>query len=221
MSIISYQSTLNSNNPDCVYEEFWLTFKNSIMNSSQNNTKSKELYGLIQENSVHLNTIQQEKKDGWVETIQNSISSYMLMYALICLNMDPDDGHAVYHHDILVTNIHRWQEINKERERRCNNEEMLMLLYEIMKCKSHVEPELRATFYQIFTENSHLGIIMGELVVCLLDYNQAARLNRLLHNDLFHDHVIDVLNEVCPFKVDRSTKESRKLIRRYKETKQI
>jgi hypothetical protein len=211
MSIQSYHASLNSDNPDIVYEDFWLTFKDSIFNSVANMPDCQDLCRQIEANSSQLNKVQEEKDDGWVKTIKESISDNMRVYAIICLGTVIE---TTYHYDILVSNLHRWIEINNKRER--SSDELLILLYETMKCKSYIVDELREELCRIFREHSHIGIVVGLLVETFIKYNQSARLNRLLQNDIVHDQVIDVFEEICPFHVDQNIKESRKLIARMK-----
>jgi hypothetical protein len=89
------------NNPDHNIEQYWLDFKQSMINFYNTHYMPPRPYTVW---STNLNKLQQESKYDIIET---SIRDYISLYAIDVLRFQSN-----YHMGILVTNIKRWNELS-------------------------------------------------------------------------------------------------------------
>ena len=86
--------------PDFYIEQFWLGFKQSILNYSKNYKDT------VKEWSDNLNKLQIEKK---YSEIEDNIRNYITYYASILIKTSL----GTYHEQLLLTNIKRWNRISE------------------------------------------------------------------------------------------------------------
>jgi hypothetical protein len=91
-----------SNKPDFLIEDFWLSFKKSMVNFYENKSYKRP----IQFWSSELNRLQNKQK---YELIENNIRNYISLYAIDLMKYN-----NTYNTDILITNVKRWNKISKK-----------------------------------------------------------------------------------------------------------
>ena len=102
---------LNPNDPDYQLEEFWLSFKLSIINFF---TIIKKDCSIVEKWSKYLNSLKEQKK--YLE-IEECICYYICEYAFYLIKFSDSD----YYDDILITNMHRWNNLSKKFNLDYNN----------------------------------------------------------------------------------------------------
>jgi hypothetical protein len=93
-------------NPDHHIEEFWLSFKTSMLNFYNQYTTTYNSRPIVFW-SENLNKLQKNKDYQYIET---NIRDYMSLYAIDLLRYN-----AHYHIGILISNIKRWNLISNRR----------------------------------------------------------------------------------------------------------
>ena len=89
------------NNPDHHIEQYWLDFKQSMINFYNAHNMPPRPYNIW---SANLNKLQQ---DTLYDIIETNIRDYISLYAIDVLRFQSN-----YHMGILVTNIKRWNELS-------------------------------------------------------------------------------------------------------------
>jgi hypothetical protein len=98
---------LNPSDPDFYIEEFWYSFKYSII--SFYNLIKKEQHDQIKLWSENLNKLKSEKN---YQQIENSIRNYMSEFANDLFKFSSPE--TLYYDQIFLTNINRWNKISKQ-----------------------------------------------------------------------------------------------------------
>ena len=100
--LLNTKLQLNPLDPDYHIEEFWYSFKNSIINFY---TSIKKSYIHVNNWSSLLNLLKKEKK--YLE-IEKNILEFMGIYALELMK----NKNTLYYDEILITNIKRWDRLS-------------------------------------------------------------------------------------------------------------
>lgn len=100
------KNKLNKNDPDYYIEYFWYGFKISMNNFyNQNNINCNH----IQEWSNNLNNLKESKEYNQIEFY---IRDYMAKYSMDIIKYSPLT--SIYHDEILITNIKRWEKVSEQ-----------------------------------------------------------------------------------------------------------
>jgi hypothetical protein len=159
---------------DNALEDFWLSFKNSMVNFY---SIYKQLSRPVELWTRSLNDLQSDKN--YVE-ISNNIQNYITLYSMDVMRIND-----IYHSRILLTNVKRFNKI-------CNDEEwikstqnnnvhiinILLDIYENMIKKHKIDKEILSTIYQqieiyIFYEK------YNEIIIYCVEENMPSILDKL------------------------------------------
>ncbi len=168
---------MNKNNEDYMIEEFWISFKKSMLNFyNEINILSRPI--ILWSNK--LNELQKNKE---YMLIESNIRDYMSLYAIDLLRHN-----AGYHINILISNIKRWNTIAKNNSKfdiksdskYINSVFLLIDLYNIINVKMpNIENDLISLFSMVEL------YIIHEDFKAFIDY-------ALIHNK---PCIIDKINE--------------------------
>ena len=187
---------LNPADPDFFIEEFWYTFKQSMINFYYN---VKINYSHIKEWSDKLNKLKSEKK---YNEIENEIRSIMSLYAFDLINF----CNSIYYEDLLLTNIKRWNKISKafnfvESPEYCKIVQIFMI-YRIIKEQDNSKKILDKLPQANYLINLNL---FDEIIIYALDNNKSKILELL--KDIPNYNLFENINKLYPkFKFLPTTK---------------
>jgi hypothetical protein len=157
--------------PDYYIEEFWLNFKDSMINFYQ----KKHITRPIRYWSSELNKLQQLKL---YDEIQNKIRNYISLYAI-----DLMKDNNKYNTDILITNIKRWNKIadkyNFEKEDSFYHN-IIFLLLDIYKIL-------------MYDFNVNVGIIFSQVELFILYQDFSSLIDVAIENK--KEGILDKLNK--------------------------
>ena len=157
--------------PDYYIEEFWLNFKDSMINFYQ----KKNITRPIRYWSSELNKLQQLKL---YDEIQNKIRNYISLYAI-----DLMKDNNKYNTDILITNIKRWNKIadkyNFEKEDSFYHN-IIFLLLDIYKIL-------------MYDFNVNVGIIFSQVELFILYQDFSSLIDVAIENK--KEGILDKLNK--------------------------
>lgn len=136
-------------NPDYYIEEFWLSFKTSMLNFYNQYTTTYNSRPIV----FWSNTLNKLQKNKDYQSIETNIRDYMSLYAIDLLRYN-----AHYHIGILISNIKRWNIISNRRFDMCdvkyiNIVFLLLDIYNILtnKCStSDKETEILFSMVEIY-----------------------------------------------------------------------
>ena len=179
-------------NPDFEIEEFWLGFKQSMINFYNLNN----LYRPIELWSNKLNDLQKNKK---YEKIEEQIRNFISLYAIECLRQN-----NTYHTQILITNIKRWNKISYKYKFINKNKtyyNFIFVLLDIFCTLNKSNLDLKELFSQI-----ELFILYQDyqpLIEMAIKYNKPNILDKLIKYDkTLVEYILDFYN----LEIERSKK---------------
>lgn len=182
MSLLIYKDIIDPSSPDRVYEQFWLDFKTAVSN------EARRLPAFIDAVSAELNSIRTFHQEGWVDSIQITITTRILLYLGQILS-----SLEQYHLQILLDHVYRWLKICIV----CGTVDTITLhmFYDILKSRSPLAQELKDQLGQILQDRISGGSQQKKLVIMLMENRQSARVDRLLKNPFTRPITISTIME--------------------------
>jgi hypothetical protein len=198
--------------PDFYIEQFWLGFKQSILNYSKNYKDT------VKEWSDNLNKLQIEKK---YSEIEDNIRNYITYYASILIKTSL----GTYHEQLLLTNIKRWNTISETYNfiisNKYNKVLIMFMIYLDIK-----EKALKDSGYnRIFAETIENIINMDDyndfsfIINYSLENNKSKLLDLL--NKIPNYNIYDTIRILYPKLIFRDNIKYNKLFQLYRQTYKI
>jgi hypothetical protein len=198
--------------PDFHIEQFWLGFKQSILNYSKN------YKDIVKEWSDNLNKLQIEKK---YSEIEDNIRNYITYYASILIKTSL----GTYHEQLLLTNIKRWNTISETYNfiisNKYNKVLIMFMIYLDIK-----EKALKDSGYnRIFAETIENIINMDDyndfsfIINYSLENNKSKLLDLL--NKIPNYNIYDTIRILYPKLIFRDNIKYNKLFQLYRQTYKI
>lgn len=185
---------MNSNAPDYHIENFWLGFKQSMINFYISHNMS---YNHIKEWSTNLNYLQSKKQ---YHDIELSIRDHITYYSYDLIKYSA----TTHHDDILITNIKRWNRISDmfNFNTSVKYSKILIIFMIVLEFKKINEYTL---WEEMIEENSYDMLIIWafknnkvkilELIKNIPEYNLIENIRRLYPMIEINDNM--KMNKIC------------------------
>ena len=165
---------LNNSDPDYFIEDFWLGFKQSMVNFYRI-IDIENL--LIPEWSYKLNKLKNEKK---YDDIECNIRNYISLYSYDLIKYSK----SIYHDEILITNIKRWNNISKQFNFE-SEEYNKILLFFLINLELKKDKEIKEEIKNYFNQKSIEETIKNNLFdnyICFALLNEKVKILEYLKN---------------------------------------
>lgn len=165
---------LNNSDPDYFIEDFWLGFKQSMVNFYRI-IDIENL--LIPEWSYNLNKLKNEKK---YDDIECNIRNYISLYSYDLIKYSK----SIYHDEILITNIKRWNNISKQFNFE-SEEYNKILLFFLINLELKKDKEIKEEIKNYFNQKSIEETIKNNLFdnyICFALLNEKVKILEYLKN---------------------------------------
>ena len=156
--------------PDYHLEEFWLSFKNSIINYCKYIGKSLlDFEKTIILYSDNLNKLQNEKKYDEIET---NIYIFLIKYALLLIKTNLSC--MPFHDLILILNIKRWKKISKTISNEEYNKIIIILTINLEIKKNNINVDI----IKCYETNN-----FDDIIKYCFEFNKSKIFNLLIKNE--------------------------------------